>query len=129
MAQILLVEPDHILANTYAAALAREGHHVLCASEAQSAVNATDAVLPDCIILEVQLPAHNGIEFLYELRSHADWQTIPVVVLSQLPLDRLDLDPAKMEELGVVAYHYKPQTSLVTLSFAVEEALKAPTHE
>ena len=127
MAQILLVEPDAILAKTYAAALTTEGHHVLRASEAQSAISACDAVTPDVIILEIQLPRHNGVEFLYELRSHADWQSIPVVVLSQLPLQRLELDETGMEQLGIRAYCYKPDTNLMTLTTMIEEM--ATVHE
>lgn len=129
MAQILLVEPDAILAKTYAAALARSGHHVLRAQDAQSAVNATDSVRPDCVILEVQLPLHNGVEFLYELRSHADWQTIPVIIQSQLSLDRIGLDEAMMAELGVTGFCYKPETSLTTLRLMVDDILRTVPSE
>lgn len=125
MAQILLVEPDSILAKTYAASLTQRGHHILRAQDAQSAINATDAVTPDCIVLEIQLPHHNGIEFLYELRSHADWQTIPVIILSQVALDRIGLDKDKMKELGVVGFCYKPETSLTMLNMLVEDIVKA----
>jgi len=124
MAQILLVEPDSILAKTYAASLGRDGHHVLRAQDAQSAIDATDAVRPDCIVMEVQLPHHNGVELLYELRSHADWQSIPIIILSQLTPERLELDQTKMEELGVRSFCYKPDTSLTTLSTMVEQVLR-----
>lgn len=124
MAQILLVEPDTILAKTYAASLQRSGHHILRAQDAQSAINATDSVTPDCIVLEIQLPHHNGVEFLYELRSHADWQSIPVIILSQLAVDRIGLDEAKMTELGVRAFCYKPETNLTTLITMIDETLR-----
>ncbi len=124
MAQILLVEPDTVLAKTYAAALQARGHHLLRAQDAQSAINATDAVRPDCIILELRLPRHNGVEFLYELRSHADWQDIPVIILSQLSLDRAGLDETKMSELGVKVFCYKPDTNLLTLTTMVEEIIQ-----
>lgn len=129
MAQILLVEPDTVLAKTYAAALTNNGHHILRAQDAQSAINATDVVRPDCIVLEVRLPGHNGIEFLYELRSHTDWQDIPVIVLSQLSLDRVGLDETKMNELGVGAFCYKPDTSLTTLNVLVEDITRMARHE
>lgn len=129
MAQILLVEPDTVLAKTYAAALTSSGHHVLRAQDAQSAINATDTVRPDCIILELRLPQHNGVEFLYELRSHADWQAIPIVILSQLTIDQAGLDAAKMKELGIRAFCYKPQTNLLTLTTITEEMLRVPSHE
>lgn len=124
MAQILLVEPDTVLAKTYAAALHDNGHHLLRAQDAQSAINATDSVRPDCIILEIRLPRHNGVEFLYELRSHADWQDIPVIILSQLSLDRAGLNSAKMAELGVRAFCYKPDTNLLTLTTMVDEIVQ-----
>lgn len=124
MAQILLVEPDTVLAKTYAASLQKSGHHILRAQDAQSAINATDSVTPDCIVLEIQLPQHNGVEFLYELRSHADWQAIPVIILSQLPVDRIGLDETKMTELGVRAFCYKPETSLMTLNTMIAETVR-----
>lgn len=127
MAQVLLVEPDTVLAKTYAAALMAEGHHVLRAQDAQSAVNATDAVQPDCIVLEMQLPQHNGVEFLYELRSHADWQTIPVIILSQLSPEQLNLDRAAMTELGVRSYCYKPDTTLLTLNTMIDDVVRTVT--
>jgi len=125
MAQILLVEPDTILAKTYAAFLQRAGHHVLRAGDAQSAINACDAVQPDCIVLEIQLPQHNGIEFLYELRSHADWQRIPVIILSQRTTDQLSMDAPKMLELGINGFCYKPDTSLTTLQVLIDDILQA----
>lgn len=125
MAQILLVEPDTVLAKTYAASFQKSGHHMLRAQDAQSAINACDAVRPDCVVLEIQLPGHNGVEFLYELRSHADWQNIPVIILSQLAVDRIGLDEIKMTELGVKAFCYKPETSLITLQTMIDETLRA----
>lgn len=113
-----------MLAKTFAAALTRGNHHVLRAQDAQSAINATDSVRPDCIILEISLPGHNGIEFLYELRSHADWQTIPVVIQSQLRLDQIGLDELRMQDLGVAGYCYKPETSLTTLCVLVDDILR-----
>lgn len=124
MAQILLVEPDTVLAKTYAAALMKRGHHILRAQDAQSAINACDAVTPDCIILEVLLPHHNGIEFIYELRSHADWHDIPVIINSQLPLERLELDTATMQQLAIRSYCYKPDTSLSVLDELVDSITK-----
>lgn len=128
MAQILLVEPDPILAKTYAAALSKSGHHVLRAYDAQSAINATDSVRPDSIILEIQLPQHNGVEFLYELRSHADWQAIPVIIQTQLSLAQVGFDESKMAELGVASFLYKPEISLKMLCMVVDDTLGMAYH-
>lgn len=116
MAQILLIEPDHVLAETYQLALEAAGHTVSVCATAQTAVQSADQVKPDLVILEIQLVEHSGIEFLYEFRSYPDWQNIPVLIQSQVPpsefSDNLEL---LKNELYVVNYLYKPQTNLKKL--------------
>ena len=119
---VLLVEPDVILASTYQRTLEGGGHKVQISRTAQRAIYAADAICPDLVILEMQLVSHSGIEFLYEFRSYPEWQDIPVMVLSVVP-------PAEFQgsweilhnELGVRAYHYKPRTSLAKLQSLVRE--------
>ena len=120
--QILLIEPDVILAKTYAQALQNSGHKVVVARTAQMAVHAADAVKPELVILEMQLVNHSGIEFLYEFRSYDDWQQIPVLALSHVPMGEfIDTWELLQTELGVRKYLYKPRTSLVKLLAAVNE--------
>ena len=85
MAKILLIEPDRQLAQTYYEALQTEGHTVIAAAGAQTAILATDQEQPDLIILEPQLVEHSGIEFLYELRSYSEWQLTPVIIQTIIP--------------------------------------------
>lgn len=112
---ILLIEPDKILAKTYARALSIEGHNVTIEDAAQTAIHHLDKAAPDLIILELQLVKHSGIEFLYELRSYAEWQAIPVVLHTFVPADSLRLAWENLQALGVSAYLYKPQTTLQQL--------------
>lgn len=115
--QILLIEPDVVLAKTYKRALEAAGHEVMTAGTAQGAVQAADAKTPQLVILELQLVSHSGVEFLYEFRSYNDWQNIPVVVLSMVPpAEFIDSWPLLKQELGAVAYYYKPHTSLAKLA-------------
>jgi len=66
---------------------------------------------------------HNGIEFLYELRSYTDWQNIPVVVLSHVPYWSGGITVALWQHLRIAAYHYKPLTKLSDLLRSVERVL------
>jgi len=111
--KILLIEPDKILADIYAYALVESGHTVSWQPDAQQAVLTADKWRPDIVVLELQLAAHNGVEFLYEFRSYPEWQDIPVVVLSAVP--DVSLSSVLQSQLGVVAYHYKPRTTLEQL--------------
>lgn len=122
MAQILLIEPDRILAETYYRALTGAGHNVAVCSSAQAAIMAADDTRPDIVILEFQLVSHSGMEFLYEFRSYADWQTIPVVIQTNVPPSEFaGARDLLMNELGVSAYLYKPQATLRKLCTLVDE--------
>jgi DNA-binding response OmpR family regulator len=127
MAQILLIEPDRVLAETYVQALMHAGHEVQAAGGAQAAVMSADAIRPDLVIVELQLVAHSGIEFLYEFRSYSDWQDVPVIIHSNVPPHEFN-DSAGLlrDELGVRDYLYKPRTTLVELLDTVEARLPAP---
>lgn len=118
---ILLIEPDRLLARTYQEALRQAGHVVQTAATAQAAIHAADDVRPDLVVLEMQLTSHSGIEFLYEFRSYPDWQGVPVVVVSNVPPGEFSESWQLLkEELGVQAYHYKPRTTLRALLKTVE---------
>jgi two-component system response regulator VicR len=117
--RILFVEPDKILASVYSDALTKAGHKVATAYTAQAAINKIDAESPDLIILEVQLAAHNGIEFLYELRSYGEWQHIPVLIHTMVPDHQLQ-PGVDTQHLGISGYLYKPATSILRLISTVK---------
>lgn len=123
MSRVLLIEPDGILGHTYSAALQKAGHVVRWTTQAQDAVYEADGFNPEIVVLEIQLVAHNGIEFLYEFRSYADWQHVPVVLLTMVQPQALQMTAVQMEVLGIVRCLYKPVTTLRQLRRAVYEAL------
>lgn len=121
--QVLLLEPDRILAGTYKQALEAGGHEVTPVSGAQAALIAADDIKPDVVIIELQLIEHSGIEFLYEFRSYADWQRVPVIVQTQVPPAEFNDNWRLLrEQLGVTTYLYKPHTTLKQLLRSVNEA-------
>ncbi len=113
MADVLLVEPDVILGKIYTHALQINGHRVRWETTAQPAIAAVDQKLPDVIIVELDAPLHNGVEFLYELRSYRDCRDIPVFVLGHLPKATITRN-AQWQRLNA-SYYYKPRTKLSQL--------------
>lgn len=109
--KVLLVEPDRILGKAAEAKLKAAGHEVIRCQSAQGALDALDQSPPDLIILELQLGIHNGIEFLYEMRSYTEWQHIPVIVhtINSHVTDERFKKP--FAQLGVESVLYKPQTT------------------
>ncbi len=127
MANILLIEPDKVLAEIYAAVLAADKHDVVTKATAQAAITAADHAKPDLVILELQLVEHSGIEFLYEFRSYLEWQAIPVLIHSQVPPGEFANSRQLLErELGVTDYLYKPRTTLDQLLTATRGQLSVP---
>lgn len=127
MADILLVEPDAILAGIYKRAFELSGHTVRLSVSAQESVFHVDERNPDIIVTELQLVAHSGIEFLYELRSYSDWQNIPVLIHSCIPPTEFEQSSALLKDmLGVSGYLYKPHTTLQKLLREVADITAAP---
>ncbi|HSH55849.1 MAG TPA: response regulator [Candidatus Limnocylindrales bacterium] len=130
MADILLLEPDKLLAETYQAICRHAGHTIRQAVSAQEAVFAVDERMPDVILVELQLIAHSGIEFMYELRSYHEWQTIPLLIHSCIPPSEFEDSMALLQGmLGVKEYLYKPHTTLQDLLQAISNAVPAEQPE
>jgi DNA-binding response OmpR family regulator len=122
MSQILLLEPDKILAKTYSTALESAGHIVEYCVSAQTAVVFADNIRPDIVVVELQLVDHSGIEFLYEFRSYVDWQHIPVIILTNVPESEFSGSQLLLhDDLNVQVYLYKPLTSLRKLIQCVDD--------
>lgn len=124
MANLLIIEPNTLLASTYGSGLQHAGHHVTQVTEAQAGIDAANEQRPDLVILELQLALHSGLEFLHEFRSYVEWRDVPVIVHTALTPPRLApmIDHLK-RNLGVSSVLYKPQTSLQQLISSVREQL------
>ncbi|MDQ3123334.1 MAG: response regulator [bacterium] len=125
MSYVLLLEPNHILGDQYSKYLKKHGYQIKWCQTGQQAIFKTDFSKPNLIITELLLAAHNGIEFLYELRSYPEWQDIPVIILSRLQRSQLAVSDKMLDELGVQHFLYKPETSLKRLKSHVA-ALQMP---
>lgn len=119
---ILLIEPDAKLAAIYLEAFSAAGHAVRSSQLAQQAVHTADDFMPDIVVLELQLVGHNGIEFIYEFRSYAEWKDIPIVLLTMVTPHSLGITKELLDQFGIVDVLYKPATNLQQLVRATEDA-------
>jgi DNA-binding response OmpR family regulator len=110
---ILLIEPDTVMADFYRQAIEEAGYQVRWCSAAAAAIQHADERRPDAVVLELQLAGHNGVEFLYEFRSYPEWKDVPIIILSGVP--DAAFSPILQRQLGITAYHYKPRTKLHNL--------------
>jgi len=60
------------------------------AQHGRQALNVLRIHPPDVILLDLMMPEMDGFQFLEALRGHADWQSIPVVVVTAKDLTESD---------------------------------------
>lgn len=123
--KLLLVEDDPWLAELYQGVLQGEGEcQVITAATAEQALDELDANPEvDLVILDMFLPGHNGIEFLHEIASYPDTNTIPVIVLSSVYQHDFGMDSERWRHYGVKNYLYKPETKPQDLLATVKKQL------
>lgn len=123
--RVLLIEDDIFLHQLYADYLSRSGLIVTGAYDAQEGLNLLDEYGADCIVLDLMLPAHNGIEVLHELQTHADWATIPVLILSAQKPQQITGIKDQLARCNVKDYLYKPLTNPQLLIQAIKKHTNA----
>ena len=65
----------------------------------------TEGVLPDLVVLDLNLPKHDGIEVLQAMRSTTRYTSVPVAILSSSSSPR---ERAKIEQFRISRYITKP---------------------
>ena len=104
-ANILLVEDEPAIQELIAANLARAGHHVVRAADAETAQRIVRDALPDLVLLDWMLPGASGIEFARRLRADERTRSIPIIMLTARGEEN---DRVGGLEAGVDDYVVKP---------------------
>ena len=104
-ANIVLVEDEPAIQELIAANLARAGHHVVRASDAETAQRIVREALPDLVLLDWMLPGASGIEFARRLRADERTREIPIIMLTARGEEQ---DKVTGLEIGADDYVTKP---------------------
>lgn len=81
MAQILVVDDEPAIRQLLTDVLELDGYEVRVAADGLAAVNAFEALRPDCVVLDVMMPGLDGYGVLRSIRSQ-DGEPVPVVMLT-----------------------------------------------
>ena len=112
MATILVVEDELDVQRVVAKRLSSRGFTVHCASDGVQAVALAHKVNPDLIVLDLQLPAGDGLCVMRKLRMSGNLQRAHVVVLTGMTNE---VFKQSVLNEGVDAYLQKPYDSQVLL--------------
>jgi CheY-like chemotaxis protein len=117
--RILIADDDRAFTQLLAGWLRGKGFEVQVSADAATALVAATARPPDLILLDVRMPAGNGIDTLRKLKRLPRTQDVPVIVISAVH------DPSPADEarsLGAERFLPKP-VQLNDLSSAINDAL------
>src|SRR3954454_22183333 len=79
MAKVLIVDDEATLVDTIRYNLRREGYDVQAAHDGNEALRLAKATTPDLVILDLMLPALDGLEVCRQLRRDS---TVPILMLT-----------------------------------------------
>lgn len=122
MANILIVEDEKALADAYELILSSAGHDVTVAGNGKEAIERAEKDEPDLILLDLRMPAMNGVEFLRAYDPSKKHPDVRVIVFSNYDMQE-EIDEAY--SLGADRYVLKAWASPKELLQLVENTLNS----
>jgi DNA-binding response OmpR family regulator len=114
---VLVVDDEPMLRNLLSRLLRMEGYTVIEAEDGQAALELVDSRSPDLVLLDVMLPARDGLDVLGDLRRTSE---VPVILVSALGEEA---DRVLGLKMGADDYVVKP-FSAAELSARIESVLR-----
>jgi PAS domain S-box-containing protein len=94
--RLLIVEDDPDLAAVLMAMFERHGVETFHAADGRAAIELSQQVLPDMLVLDVGLPETDGFAVVDWLRRHERLSTLPIVVYTARDLDEADRERLRL---------------------------------
>lgn len=79
---IFIIEDDYHVRHLLETILGKNGYVASSTGSAENAIKKISAVKPSLIVLDIQLPGMNGLEFCKKIRNDSHTQGIPLIFLS-----------------------------------------------
>jgi two-component system, OmpR family, KDP operon response regulator KdpE len=100
--RVLVVDDEQSIRRAVGRALAARGYEVQLATDGEEALTAAAVFQPDLVVLDLNLPALDGLEVCRQLRG---WSPVPILVLS---VREDEPDKVAALDLGADDYLTKP---------------------
>ena len=104
---ILIADDDKDFKEILSAKLLAAGYQIAEASDGAEAITKAKSLIPDLVIMDIQMPNVNGTEAVLELKGSPETKDIKIVFFSSLvyPWPGIKEDnPAFAKELGAVTF-------------------------
>ena len=100
--RVLVVDDEHSIRRAVGRALTARGYDVQLATDGEEALSVAAAFRPDLVVLDLNLPALDGLSVCRQLRV---WSSVPILVLS---VREDEADKVAALDLGADDYLTKP---------------------
>jgi chemosensory pili system protein ChpA (sensor histidine kinase/response regulator) len=104
-AAVMVVDDSLTVRKISGRLLARHGYHVLTAKDGVDALEQLAEVLPDVMLLDIEMPRMDGFELARNIRGDKRLQHIPIIMITSRTADKHRQHAA---EIGVNHYLGKP---------------------
>jgi PAS domain S-box-containing protein len=94
--KVLIVEDDIELAQVLATMFSRHGIETFHAQSGREAIQVSQRIIPDLLVLDLALPEYNGFAVVDWLRQHNRLCQVPLVVYTAQDLDESDRERLKL---------------------------------
>jgi CheY-like chemotaxis protein len=121
---VLVVEDNAIFGSVVGVALRRSGLDVQVVTRGDDALENMRQVRPDLVLLDLALPAVNGLALLTEMRSDPALCGVPAIVLTAYTGRSME---AEARRRGAAHYLIKTDVGLEDIVRLVHELLTQPT--
>ncbi len=82
MKRILIIEDDPIVSKIYRHKYEEAGYNVASAADGEAGWQQLKNFKPDLVQLDLMVPKINGVEIIKKIRAHQEFNSLPIIVLS-----------------------------------------------
>ena len=113
MAKILVIEDEELLRNLYSELLEMKGFKVDKSCDGLEALKFLEEVKPDLILLDINMPNLDGVEFLRRIKAVDKLRKIPIILITGvIQVEKV----SKCLDLGAVGYIEKANSPVEVMS-------------
>ena len=120
MIKIAIIEDDPVISQMYRMKFESDGFDVQVAENGRDGVILAEQMVPDMILLDLQMPIMDGSETLVAIRKQKWGKTVPVIILTNLGEEEA---PKNLHALGIHSYIVKADLTPRQVVERVKQAL------
>ena len=117
--KFLSVDDSSTMRKIISLALSGAGHSVVEAVNGREALDKLKDTAVDCIILDINMPEMNGIEFLKERKNHGAIAGIPVFVLTTQDEESLKKEALSLGAKGFIIKPFQKESLLSAINSGI----------